>query len=545
MIRPLCILLLSLLTWQACADGLLARVDHPRLNAGETLELSLESDAPGLFGKPDLTPLHSLFEVLGTRQVNRLHSLEGKPTASTTWIVTLQPKQHGYVVIPPLRIGNLQSQPVTLFVRKGATTGQDQVAPVFIDASLDTESVYVQAQTILTLRIYHSISLYDDSSLTSLQMPDARVEQLGQARTYETSINGRRHGVIEIRYAIFPQRSGELHIPAQVFNATEVSNETPTEGQSPFGPRPGRVIRIESPQLPLQVKARPANYPADAPWLPARNLSLSESWSPNPDQARVGDSLTRNLQLKAEGLSGVQLPSLSSAPVDGLRRYPEQPQLHDETSERGLTGSREEREALIPTCEGRIELPALEILWWNTLSDQLERTRLPARILDVAANPGLTQDVSLPTPTAPAPLPGQTLWPWQLASALLSCTTLLGFALWWHARRQPAVQPDASTGPNPRTLLDDLRRACQANDPQAARQALDAWVRQQPETLADMAAHIVPLSDALDGLNAALYSEAGQHWQGAALWQAIHDLPPAQATSQTNEPGTLPPLYPH
>ncbi|MBH3356199.1 protein BatD, partial [Pseudomonas stutzeri] len=113
-----------------------------------------------------------------------------------------------------------------------------------------------------------------------------------------------------------------------------------------------------------------------------------------------------------------------------------------------------------------------------------------------------------------------------------------------HARRQPAVQRALQPGPTPRSLLDDLRRACQANDTQATRQALDAWARQQPETLADMAARFVPLSDALDGLNGALYSEAGQRWQGDALWQAIQALPPASSPDLDQEQGALPPLYP-
>ncbi|MNH16017.1 hypothetical protein D3C79_756430 [compost metagenome] len=103
----------------------------------------------------------------------------------------------------------------------------------------------------------------------------------------------------------------------------------------------------------------------------------------------------------------------------------------------------------------------------------------------------------------------------------------------------------AQTGPSPRTLLDDLKRACQANDPQATRQALDAWARQQPETLAEMAARFVPLSDALDGLNGALYSESGQYWQGEELWRAIGTIPAAeQVQPAQSENGSLPPLYP-
>lgn len=82
-----------------------------------------------------------------------------------------------------------------LQVSRDDSPGGKASAPIFIDASLDHDSVYVQAQAVLTLRIYHSVSLYNDSSLTPLKMDDARIEQLGQARTYEKDINGVRHGV--------------------------------------------------------------------------------------------------------------------------------------------------------------------------------------------------------------------------------------------------------------------------------------------------------------------------------------------------------------
>ncbi|GAB3393519.1 BatD family protein [Azotobacter armeniacus] len=546
MIRLLCTLLLCLLAWTAQAEEFTARVERTQLGAGETLELTLESSDPAPLGKPDLAPLEEHFEVLGTRQVNRLTSAAGESHSTIQWIITLQPKRRGQLTIPPLRLGDRQTQAIVLQVQKSEVdTDPARLAPVFIDASLDRESVYVQAQVVLTLRIYHSVSLYDDSSLSPLQMADARIEALGAPRTYETSVNGVRHGVIEVRYALFPQRSGELLIPAQAFTATEVSRTPGRDGLLPFGPHSGRQIRVESPEIPLTVRAKPAEYPADAPWLPARAIALGESWSPAPELARAGDSLTRQLILKADGLSAAQLPPLPSPPVDGLRRYPDQPQLADQAGERGLIGSREEREALVPTRDGRIELPAQDMLWWNTVHDRLERTRLPARTLLVATNPELDAQPPQPLGTTLA-LPGQPLWLWQLASALLLCTTLLGFGLWWRARRQPAILRSAAGGPSPRTLLDDLRRACQANDTQATRQALDAWARQQPETLAAMAARFVPLSDALDGLNGALYSESesGQRWQGEGLWQAIRDLPPAQVLGTVPEPSQLPPLYP-
>ena len=539
-------LLLLLVSGQACADAFFASVDRTRLSEGETVVLTLESTDPTRFGRPDFSPLDENFEVLGSRQVNRLSSIGDTPRASTRWILTLQPRRSGEVVIPPIRLEDAETLPITLTVDAVSdASGSAKLAPVYIDASLDQDSVYVQAQAVLTLRIYHSVSMYDDSTLTPLQMQDARVEQLGEPRTYEKRIGGVRHGVIELQYAIYPQRSGELVIPGQTFSATLVDRSR-NDDFLPFGPRAGKVSRVKSPDIPLRVKAKPADYPADAPWLPARALGLAETWNPQPEQSQVGDSLTRRLILKVDGLSSAQLPPLPATQVEGLRRYPDQPQLSDQKSESGVVGTREEREALVPSRSGDIAIPALEVVWWNTQSDSLERTTLPARTLQVAENPQLQGEDS-PTTNLPVAQPQEVpeLWPWQLACALLGLSTLLGFALWWRARRQPAVHRAAQAGPSPRTLLDDLKRACQAGDAQATRHALDAWARQQPETLADMAARYVPLSDALDGLNGALYSETGQQWQGEELWKAIRNLPAAQEPSAApQDSSALPPLYP-
>lgn len=540
MTRLTTLLLTLLLSCQASAATLVARVDRTQLSLDETVELTLETSDTAVFGKPDLQPLEGLFRVLGTRQANQLSSAYGEAQAVTQWLITLQPQRTGYVVIPPLQLGEWRSEPIMLNVSESSTEGGGRLAPIFIDSSLDQDSVYVQAQVVLTLRIYHSVSLYDDSTLSPLQFGDALVERLGEPRTYEKDINGVRHGVIEIRYALYPQKSGTLTIPAQLFSATTVA-----PSGDYYGSRFGKTTQVKSPEIPLLVKPKPAEYPKDAPWLPAANLTLVEAWSPQPQEAQLGEALTRSLLIKAEGLSSAQLPPIESPPVAGLRRYPDQPTLNDTVTENGLTGSREQREALVASDAGDYRLPATEVVWWNTVEDRLERSTLPERTLQVAENPELQQPVLEDAAAAAHPMSQpQRLWPWQLSSAVLGLTTLLGFGLWLRARSQPAVIRTVQSGPTPRSLLDDLKRACLANDTQATRHALDAWARQQPETLAEMAARFVPLSDALDGLNGALYSETGQRWQGEALWQAIQNLPTARPTAGEPENGALPPLYP-
>lgn len=525
--------LIALLPLGASASVLVASVDRTRLAVGESFELTLQTNDVTLFGRPDTTPLQAQFEVGDVRQVNQPASLADDHGASTRWIITLVARQSGTLTLPGLSLGELRSQPIVLQVLDADTATPATAEPVFIEARLDQDQVYVQAQVILTLRVYHSVALYDDSTFAPPQLADAIVEPLGSRRTYEKVINGVRHGVIETRYALYPQRSGQLVLPALLFTATSV--DTDDAGK----PRAGAQLRVRSAQITITVLAKPALYPADATWLPARSLTVTESWNPAPEQARVGDSLTRTLTVRAEGLSGAQLPPLPSAELAGIRRYPDQPQLSDQGTERGLVGSRQEREALVPVRAGDTELPPVEVVWWNTREDHLERTSLPARTLQVTerATPPVADK-----PTAATPLP-RLLWPWQVATGVLLCTSLLGFGLWWRARSQPAVARLAAVGPSPRSLLDDLRRACGNNDPQASRQALDAWARQQPETLAQLAERYPLLSDALDGLNGALYSEAGRYWQGARLWQAVSAIP-ANSRHVPGAEENLPPLYP-
>ncbi|MFJ3484321.1 BatD family protein [Pseudomonas sp. NPDC090202] len=553
-----CLLCLYALCVQAETDApaLLSSVDRTRVNTGETVELTLETDDATVFGRPDMSALDADFEVRDTRQLNSLTTLEGNVHATTRWLITLMPRHSGSIEIPPLKLGELVSQPITLQVVEvePSASGQEQkLDPVFMEASLDQDTVYVQAQAVLTVRVYHSVSLFDDSNLTPLQMADVRIEKLGDTRTYEKQINGIRHGVIEMRYALYPQQSGDLTIPPQEFSATLVQ-EAADAGQTtaaaanpgsvaPPAPKAGRLMHVNSLPLVLKVKPQPAHYPANTPWLPARSISLSETWSPDPAHSQIGDSLTRTLLLKAEGLSSAQLPPLPATEVSALRRYPDQPQLSNQAGERGLTGTREEREALVPNRPGAIEVPAVDLVWWNTLEDHLEHSALPARTLQVSTNPALAVDMPVSDGNGVTVI-GPPLWPWQLSTVLLSFTTLLGFGLWWRARWQPALTRVAQAGPSPRTVLDDLKRACLANDPQATRQALDAWARQQPETLADMAARFVPLSDALDGLNGALYSETGKLWLGEELWRAVKALPAVEKPQDSNGSDSLPPLYP-
>ena len=520
-----------------------ATVDRTKLNQGESVELILESDDTAQFLTPDLKPLKPFFELLASKQVNRLSTTTGSEKPVTQWILTLLPRQTGFVIIPPLSLGELQSAPINLSIKALQDVNPAALEPVYIDTKIDKESVYIQEQVRLTLRIYHSIPLFSDSNLTPLLIDSARVEQLDQPRTFEQHINGVRHGVIEVSYAIFPQQSGSLEIPAQTFSATLAGHDP--HSLTPFSSRPGKRIEVKSARIPILVKAIPSNYPEGAAWLPAKLISLEQSWTYRQDTPiTTGTAVTRLVKLKALGLPSSQLPALMPNDSNDYSTYIDQPSFSHQYTEQGLLSSRDERQAFVFHSPGVHNLAATKLAWWNTSTNQLEYAELAEQSLEIttaALNSADAADSDLQA--ASTLFNSWQLRFWQAISALLLVLSIAGFSLWWRARHQPAVIVSVNTGPSPRSLQDDLKRACLSNDPNSTRQALDAWARQHPESLVDMAARDSTLSAALDALNSALYSESDSHWQGQALWQAIKELS-FDEHENTESNDQLPPLYP-
>lgn len=551
--HALCWLLLCCMSMPVLA-GLQASVDRTRLVEGETLELTLETGTGNRFSRPDLAPLEEHFQIQGSRQLSLVTQIDGRSQPITRWIITLLPKRTGYVVIPPIELDGARSGPVTLQVLSASQAAQDPVAqmsPIFIDSEVDTETPYVQAQVILTLRVYHSVSLYDDSTLSGLTIPDARVVSLGKPRHYERLINGVRHGVIEVRYAVFPQQSGALEVPSQLFSATVLQPRDPGER---FSARTGRLVQVRSPSILLDVQPVPPNYPAGSPWLPTSELQLSQRWQPDPGvDLAAGEPLTRTLVVEAEGLSAAQLPILQGGGELGrhLRQYADQPRLDDQTSDTGVRGLREESAALVAQIEGSYALPALEVYWWNTDADRLEVARLDPVTLSVGAAQGYAE----PSPSVIAAQPytadeSARLWPWQLACLMLTLAlagTLEQLRRTRNALRETRIPEeeehlDEVAQGNP---LGDLQQACRGNQPAEARKALEAWARQQdPEGLIGLAQRHQELAEALEELNACLFGQSDLPWRGKPLWRAVRMVVQSRKRAAEAHDEGLAELYP-
>ncbi|WP_066015004.1 BatD family protein [Endozoicomonas atrinae] len=393
--------LISLSVSMIANAGFTASVNRTSLASHETVELTLRTDESSS-DAPDLKPLEWSFDILGTRQQSQTSIINGKKEFTRDWVITLAPKQQGTLVIPPIKLGALQSEPVTITVsdkKPDDPTGDS--SPLLMTADVSSESIYVQQELIFTLKILFSVQLYDDNRLSAMDISDALIQQLGETRKLDTIINGIRYRGFELKYSIHPQSVGEMIIPSLTFTGVAA------EPRDPFGSifsSGGKPVLARSPELNIEVKPRPENYPASETWLPARNVSIQEKWSQPLDSLTVGDAITRTITVDADGLSAAQLPPILMSQPKGVNSYPDKSGTEDREMADGVQGQRTDSIAMIPTRPGKITLPAIEYTWFDTESGEIKTSRLPATEIDVAVDPN-ANTLTPPTVNSPTPLP--------------------------------------------------------------------------------------------------------------------------------------------
>jgi len=543
------------LLWVAAASAAVtARVDRPTVDLNEsfTLEIVVDSNTDL---EPDLSILHENFFVGQVSKLSNTSIYNGDIKRSLTWTVALMPKKTGIQHIPAIEVGTEQSNPVRIVVNE-PTNAPPGEADVFVTSEVDVDETYVQAQILYRIRIYRAVNTRQPALREpTITGAEALVEHAGDERQYEAVLNGRAYSVIERVIALYPQESGEIEISPARFEA-RVLRDGRITGR--------KVFESESHKITvLPIPAPPADMP-DAAWLPARNVQLSEEWSRPPDEMKAGEPVTRIVTLSALGQIETQLPAAEPPEVDGLNIYADMPELGRVIEANGIRGVRKDQYAIIGLVGGELELPELEVPWWDTESGEWRVATLPARTLTVEGGepPPVVEEPSVviaPTEAAsadPAAVLAATSF-WQRAAEVLAVLWILTLAAWWWSSRsepqqshEPRVPEEPPVHKQQKEMLKVARKAATAEDAAGVRAALLEWARLQwpdsaPRSLNDLSYRVAsPLAGELRGLSAASYSSNGGDWDAAALASALRSISVVIRKEDAVASEPLPPLMP-
>ena len=568
------ITLLTLVTAAVHAATITVTTDRDPAVLNESFVMTFESDG-SVDDDPDFSPLNNDFQVLSTGESSNMTIINGKVLSSKSWTLNVIARHTGTLKIPAIAFGKDLSTPATVDVVKqapGNTAVNDR--EIFIEADATPTDPYVQSEVLYTIRLFRSVatanaSLSDPPNVTGAT---AVVEKIGDDKSYDIRRGGKLYGVVERRYAIYPQGSGNLTIKPVVFQG-QVSNGM-SFFSNPFGRQP-RTIVVQSDPINLNVRAIPKAF-TGGQWLPAREITLTEEWSQYPLKFKLDEPLTRTLTLTAKGLTSSQLPELPNWQSDDFKQYPDQPRLEDDRESTGVIGKRVEKIAMIPSRAGTYTLPEVNIPWWNTVTNKMEYATLPERQIEVVATAAGTNtgnqnasqpavgNINQPDITKPPDSRSGTslsrpdesdsgLLPkhlWQWLCLLLFVIWVITLAVWRLSKKHTKTQlQDDGSNATLKTVIKEFKQVCMANNPSRSKEKLLLWGRlawpdQPPASIGEIAKRCSEaLAVEIRLLNNALYSRNADSWQGRDLWREFEKEVNRMKHKPVQDKGELEPLF--
>jgi hypothetical protein len=362
------------------------------------------------------------------------------------------------------------------------------------------------------------------------------------------TISGVDYAGIQKSYSVVSQRPGELMLPPAriTFRYAKVPG-TSADGVVTLPPE---TIHVTLPEG-ADVSAGPV--------APVGKVSVKQSLDRDVVGLTSGDTLTRTVEVFAEGTQAMRIPPPELQAPTGVRVYEKDPVLDDVTEDRGgfLGGRRIDRVTYLFEKPGDYVLPAIDFPWFDTASGKPQVARAPEVHVSVAPKATTEPEIAPePPPTetsAPPPRPRidwkRWLWPAAgILAALLSLHFLYGYWPSYVARREEKRLDREASEP---AYFARLERACRAGEAAASYESLGRWVRRTGGgSICEWCSSVgsPELSAEIERLAKSLYAPGpADAWKGHRLGSALRRARKTWLSSRshgTEAVRTLAPLNP-
>jgi len=570
-----------------CMGAVRARLDRQAISIDETVNLSIEADgALNSFAGLDTSTLEKDFSIVNQSTSSNFQIINGSSKATKTWHIELEPKHAGKLTIPSFTIRGEKTVPITVTVTNKAQIipgSSDPIGNVSVEVLpvMDTPA-YLQGQITVSVKLYLNSQLnLSEASLEEPKLEHATVIKLGDDRRYQSRRNGVIYQVIERKYAIFPEEGHEVTVPPLHFQALTNAGGSRFFSGDPFFnrfPGQGRRLRARSQELKIPLTPIPEQFKGKV-WLPARKITIKED-KIQSKKLKVGEPLTRTIQIDALGLTAEQLPEIKVKTPDGGKIYLDQPELKNQIDGDLLQGIKRQSLAFIPSRAGVFTLPEITIDWWDVVHNRQQKAVLPARQVKVVVAPG-QQPVAGNQNNKPAMVQSdlkKSVKPrtsliekkaipeklvifervqfWQVISIVLLFCWFVTIFFWRRSRRQQMLVQQKKkmlTAEKSAANREQIKKACLDNNPRQVQQAIldwaaATWPQNPPTNLRKLAETVgnAELSEAFTKLEESLYSPAAiREWNGKQFRQTIvkNLQKPRLRRVSDKENRKLPPLY--
>jgi hypothetical protein len=236
------------------------------------------------------------------------------------------------------------------------------------------DPVMVGSLVELQLDVFTDTWFTSAPTLPDLKLPGALVMPPdGHAEHINQTFDGQSFSGMRYSYLITPNLARGFDIPALTVQVTP--------GQA------SHALSAQSQPLHFNAAQPPGFQPGEAV-LVAQGLRFTQKTIHSATPLKVGDSITRELTLQADGALAMSLPTPALDAIKGLSRYPKAPQIRNLDDGRGNFngGQRIDSVTYRIDQQGHYSLPAVELRWWDASSQKTRTAMVPAVTFDAAAN---------------------------------------------------------------------------------------------------------------------------------------------------------------
>jgi hypothetical protein len=336
---------------------------------------------------------------------SRIEFINGKMSSGMEYTYFIQPRQTGTYQIGPASVQingkTYSSNRAALRVLKPDADQRADGGPIFLKAELSNQTVYVEEQTVYTLKLY----LRRNVRNINLNLPETEhlaFKQLAKPVEYRSTQGGQEYQVIEVRYAVVPSKAGTFQIePAQMSMTVLEPRPRSNRGflDDPFSTfSSGRPLTVAGDSLQLTVRSLPTEgKPADFSGLVGKFTMWSKL---EPVTLKAGESATLTVAVSGQGNIN-RIPDLKMPELDHIKVYADQPVLESSPDPAGQRGSKTMKWALVPERDGRLEIPPVTVSFFDT-ENQTYKT-LRSSVYTLAVLPGEKEKMTVSETGSTAP----------------------------------------------------------------------------------------------------------------------------------------------
>jgi hypothetical protein len=496
----------------ALAIQVTGNADVQTLSLGESFTYTIAADANLGDDALDIRPLFKDF-IIGNLQIAHPSNTE------TTWMIPLQPVSSGEIIIPALKVGDGESPQLTLTVSNSSNLKQNiatnseqwqsqsveapQPSAHLLESQVNTETVYKNELLTYTVTVVKRADPENRPPVIA-KLDNAQVISAGDPVEDKQIFGDHYQETIAYTYFIFPEKEGILTLPS----ATLASDKNK-----------------KSNEHTIEVKSAPSSFhESEKKWLPSAGISIDERWEPQTSYVKIGQPLTRTITITGINNIPEQLPDISTPTISDIRVYRDNEKSDLQYQNGMVISKRVIKQVFIPEKNVPFTAPAVDIKWWNTISDRaqvvsLDERKFMASLVELKTKQDASSAKNKQLVTDPNSNKSANL----LKNILVIFGCIVAFftpivAIFWFYRKALRNRY------NQHCIWNNFKKACLSNDPLSAYKVLLIWSSQhwqQQFTCLEQLPFYTRLKVELDELQAACFSKTAIEWTGKKLFNHL------------------------